>query len=245
MAKEFMSVPDVKIMSRTHSGKAKFVDLDGYVRFIEHKQCNRHSMWSRYMMGIVEISLLAGSAFVGQPPATLAPPVDFFKEEITLAVDEGVATVHGVFYFRNNTDRERPFPVIFPFHTDSLTQFPHEIRAFTINEKDTVAINYEALMERGAIRMAVPMKANDVTIWHLDYTQEIESSRAKYILTSTSAWKKPLEEAVYRFEFPRSFDINYVWPETDSVIDGDRITLLSRRTDFMPQQDMEIIWERR
>ncbi|MEE9552978.1 MAG: hypothetical protein V3W18_01675 [candidate division Zixibacteria bacterium] len=193
----------------------------------------------------VNLIILIGGMISGQPPDTFSPPVDFFKEEITLSVDETTATVNGVFYFHNNTDRGRPFPVVFPFYTDSVTHFPHEIKAYTIDDNDTLAINFEPLKERGAIRMAIPMKPNAITVWYLDYSQRIESSRARYILTSTSAWKKPLDEATYRFVVPKSFDVNFAWPEADSVVSGKQISLWSHRIDFMPERDMEIIWERK
>ncbi len=194
---------------------------------------------------IVNLIILAGSVMFVQPPTSFSPPVDFFKEEITLTVSESVATVNGVYYFRNNTSRDRPFPVLFPFYTDSVTHFPREINAYIINDNDTLTVNFEPLVGRGAIRMGIPMKPSAVTVWHLDYSQKIESTRARYILTSTSAWKKPLEEATYYFVVPENFDVVSVWPEPDSS-GGDEIkTLLCHKTNFMPKRDMEITWERK
>lgn len=199
------------------------------------------------MIGTIFTSfiILAGSVISAQPPTGLSRPVEFFKEEITLTVSDSVATVNGVFYFRNNTDRNRPFPVLFPFYVDSVTHFPREIKAYTIIDKDTLIVNFEPLVERGAIRMGIPMKPNAVTVWYLDYSQKIESSHARYILTSTSAWKKPLEEATYYFVVPETFNVVNAWPEPDSS-GGDEIkTLWCHKTNFMPKRDMEIIWERK
>lgn len=194
---------------------------------------------------LVNFIILVGSVISAQPPTGFSRPVDFFKEEIVLTVSDSVATVNGVFYFRNNRDRDRPFPVLFPFYVDSVTHFPHEIKVYIINGNDTLTVNFEPLVERGAIRMGIPMKSNDVTVWHLDYSQKIESPRARYILTSTSAWKKPLEEAAYYFVVPKTFDVVSIWPEPDSS-GGDEIkTLWCHKTDFMPDRDMEIIWERK
>ena len=194
---------------------------------------------------IVNLIILVGVVIPGQPPASLSSPVDFFKEKITLTVSDSVATVNGIFYFRNNRDRDKPFPVLFPFYVDSVTHFPREINAYIINDNDTLTVNFEPLVERGAIRMGIPMKSNAVTVWHLDYSQRIESPRARYILTSTSAWKKPLEEASYYFIVPENFKVVSVWPEPDNS-GGDEIkTLWCHKTNFMPKRDMEITWKRK
>jgi len=193
-----------------------------------------------------KISLIIFSVVAGQASTAFTAPVDFFREEITLEVSDSVATVHGVFYFRNNTDRDRLFPIVFPFYTDSLTSFPSEIKAFMISDAETTVVNYEALLERGATRMAIPMKPKGVTVWYLDYTQKIKSSHARYILTSTAAWKKPLEEATYYFVVPVEYNIVSVWPEPDDTeIASEKKILKCEKRNFMPERDMEIIWERK
>ena len=198
------------------------------------------------MFGLLKAMIFTFSVVSGQPATAFTAPVDFFKEEITLTVSDSQAAINGIFYFRNNTDRDRPFPIIFPFYVDSLTSYPDKINAYTINGGDTAAINFEALAGRRAIRMAVPMKPKGVTVWYLDYTQKIDSPHARYILTSTAAWKKPLEEATYYFVMPETFNVISVWPEPDSTkISGAKKILKCERKNFMPERDMEIIWEQK
>jgi len=197
------------------------------------------------MFGLLKAMIFTFSVVSGQPATVFTAPVDFFKEEITLTVSDSQAAINGIFYFRNNTDRDRPFPIIFPFYVDSLTSYPDKINAYTINDGDTAAIAFEPVVERDCIRMAVPMKPKGVTIWYLDYSQRIEAPRARYILTSTAAWKKPLEEATYYFNLPASFNVISVWPEPDSVRGEKTKTLRCHKTNFIPERDMEIIWEQK
>jgi len=192
---------------------------------------------------MIKALIIAWGILPAQPPVDLRSPVDFFAEEITMEVNESEVSIGGVYYFRNNTSKDKSFPIIFPFYVDSLTSFPDRIDAYVISGSDTSVINFQSLEERHCIRLGIPMIPDSVTIWHLDYNQKISSRKARYILTSTSAWKKPLEKATYRFIAPKSFDINYAWPEADTVITGDKVTLIANRTDFMPPRDMEIIWE--
>jgi len=192
---------------------------------------------------MIKALIIAWGILPAQPPVDLRSPVDFFAEEITMEVNESEVSIGGVYYFRNNTSKDKSFPIIFPFYVDSLTSFPDRIDAYVISGSDTSVINFQSLEERHCIRLGIPMIPDSVTIWHLDYNQKISSRKARYILTSTSAWKKPLEKATYRFIAPKSFDINYAWPEADTVITGDKVTLIATRTDFLPPRDMEIIWE--
>ena len=197
------------------------------------------------MIGLARVIIIACGTLTGQPPAVFTTPVDFFREEITIEISDSVAAVLGVYYFRNNTGRDRPFPVIFPFYVDSVTSYPDKINAYTIDGDDTLTINFKPLVERDCVRMAVPMKPKAVTVWYLEYRQRIEAPHARYILTSTAAWKKPLEEATYRFIAPVSYDITSVWPEPDNTeIAGENKIFKSERKNFMPERDMEIIWER-
>jgi hypothetical protein len=170
-------------------------------------------------------------------------PVEFFKEDITLSVDDSIASIRGIYYFRNNTDKDAPFPISFPFYVDSLSLFPHSISAYLLDSLKTVMLNYKIYPKANSIGLAIPLKPRSVTIWHLDYSQRIRSPRATYIITSTASWHKPLEEAIYRFVTPADFDSVSVWPPADSTRDSSGYKIyLCRKQNFLPKKDMEIFW---
>ena len=171
-------------------------------------------------------------------------PIDFFKEEITLAVNDSTASVTGLYYFRNNSDNDGRMPILFPFFVDSTCLFPDTMCAYILNEKDTTYLYCRDTGQHAAVIITIPLSPNDTTVWHLDYRQKILGPRATYILTSTGAWGKPLEEATYRFIVPKSFKNVQVWPEADSTMVKRRSRVyLAHRTDFMPRQDMTIHWK--
>jgi hypothetical protein len=171
-------------------------------------------------------------------------PVDFFKEDITLAINDGFAEISGAYYFRNNTERDGRIPIAFPFYVDSLSLYPDEIEAFMIDENDTTCLDYRDSEKQMGIMIGIPLIPGQITIWYLNYRQRILAPKARYILTSTAAWGKPLEEATYCFVVPSSFENIRAWPEPDTVIEeGARREYLARRTDFMPTQNMEIEWK--
>jgi hypothetical protein len=172
--------------------------------------------------------------------------IDFYKEEITLTISDSEASVHGIYYFRNNTDRSSEFPVLFPFYIDSLTPFPHVIKPYLVDSAKTVHLSFQIIEKAGSISLAIPVKPQSVTIWYLDYTQRIKATHARYIITSTNAWGKPLHEATYRFIAPSDYDSIQTWPMADSIYkDEAKIVILCHRKNFLPQQDMEISWTKK
>jgi hypothetical protein len=193
---------------------------------------------------IISIIFIAGCCF-GQDEINPRPVslIDFFKEEITLSVSDSVASVNGLYYFRNNSEHEGKMPIVFPFYADSASLFPDTINAYIVSEKDTTHLDYRKTGEHDAVMIGIPLTPKGITIWHLDYKQKILGPRATYILTSTGAWGKPLEDATYRFIVPASFKEVLVWPEADSTINrGKSREYLAHRIDFMPKQNMTIDW---
>jgi hypothetical protein len=171
-------------------------------------------------------------------------PVEFFAEQITLAVDDSAARIECEFHFRNNLSGQRNFPVIFPFYVDSQSLFPDYIDA-CIAGPDRRQLEVKILPERNAAVINIPL-AESTTIWRLQYRQRITGSMARYILTSTQAWGRPLEKATYRFIVPKSFGEIVVWPQADSTADtGEFIEYWAHRNNFMPERDMEIRWAKK
>jgi hypothetical protein len=174
------------------------------------------------------------------------PSVEFYKESITMTVDEGEFTISGTYYFRNNTDSDRPMPIVFPFYIDDSTHYPHEISASIIEEGKEKPLEFQENRERGNIRMAIPMMPKGTTVWQLEYSQKIDKPQATYILKSTQAWGKPLEEALYKIDIPDDIDVDYIWADVDSVTDkGNREILWIHKTEYMPFGDMTIKWKKR
>jgi hypothetical protein len=170
--------------------------------------------------------------------------IDFFREEITLSVSDSTADISGIYYFRNNTDLGKPFPVLFPFNVDQASLYPYKIAAFIVTGTDTVRLPTDELKSRDGISLKIPMTPDSTTVWHLAYSQKILSPHARYILRSTAAWGSPLREATYKFIVPASFDSVRVRPEADSVVNqGNRKVHWCHKMNFMPIRDMEISWK--
>jgi hypothetical protein len=196
----------------------------------------------KYLFSIAIFSIV--SPCFGQANSAKQSPVDFFKEEITLRVDDSISAISGTYYFRNNTENAGHFPVAFPFYVDSLSLYPNSMNAYCVYNRDTVSIDIRLRPKNNMAILNIPLKPNDGTRWFLDYTQKILSPKAVYIITSTASWGKPLEDATYRFIVPSKYRNVSVWPDADTVITHQNyLEYLTHKTNFMPWRDMEIKWE--
>jgi len=196
----------------------------------------------RYIIIGASLVILAGGVMAQS--YNNQPPVDFFQEEITLTVTDSAAFVTGVYHFRNNTNRDFDIPVAFPFYVDSLSTYPYAIEAYIERESGKQVLPHRRLTKFDGISLKIPLKAGQEMTWNLDYAQKISSKRAVYIITSTAAWKKPLEQATYTFVAPADFADMTTWPTPDTsfVKNGIR-SIISHEQDFMPVKDMEILWK--
>ena len=177
-------------------------------------------------------------------PLQPQPSVEFYQEEITFIVNDSIARVEGVYHFRNNTGKAFTMPVMFPFYVDSVTSYPDYIEAFMADSAGNITpLDFVDMPERGSIRMRIPLTNAPETVWYLNYEQSISAKRAVYIITSTAAWQKPLEQATYTFVVPDSFKDVEVWPEPDTTFAGDsQIYKQCIKYQFMPAREMEISW---
>jgi hypothetical protein len=188
-------------------------------------------------------SLYANDLLLKESPKKTS--IEFFKEEITLSVNDSEAVIHGIYFFRNNTEQGGDFPVLFPFYVDSLSLFPHLIRPYIMDSNKVVDIKFRSVEKANSISFTIPLKPKSITTWYFDYSQKIKASRARYIITSTNAWGKPLQEATYKFIAPCGFDNIKTWPGADtSYREGPDMIFLVHLRDFLPQKDMEISWEK-
>ena len=143
-----------------------------------------------------------------------------------MTVNEGEFAISGIYYFRNNTDSNRPMPIVFPFYIDDSTHYPHKIEAFVFDGDQKSKLDFQENKERGSIRIHIPMKPKSTSVWRLEYTQKIDKPQATYILKSTQAWGRPLEEALYKIDIPNDIDIDYIWADVDSVTGKDSREIL-------------------
>lgn len=166
-------------------------------------------------------------------------PVEFIRERITVDIDPGWVTVTGVYWFRCNNALGGNFGIRYPFPVDEHHMFPDSVAVFHAGGE---MISHTENRDANAVDFAVDMRVHPE--FTVVYRQRITGSDARYILTTTSAWKKPLERAVYIVSLPEEFipESFSLTPDFSRRIGGRRVYTVTR-TNFLPDRDLTVSWK--
>jgi len=166
-------------------------------------------------------------------------PVEFVSESIRIDITDDRVTVTGSYTLRSSDSAPVAFPLMYPFPIGSGLSYPDTVTV--VMAEDRLPIPFRENRERGMIMFSVKPGISDTFV--VTYTQKIDGTSARYILTSTKAWGKPLERAVFTVIVPsyfRDVELSY---KPDNIRKGrDTVTYTLTRTDFMPDRDLVITW---
>jgi hypothetical protein len=170
-----------------------------------------------------------------------AAELRFWKENISVrihAVD--TITVTGTYYFKSSTGEALSSGLFYPFPLDSIHDFPvrYSVRS---------GASGKAIVSRKSgtgLYFSVDILPNAVCSVLVSYTQHVRQPSARYILTTTAAWRQPLGPSNYSVALPSAWTLSYLSYETDSVTSrGGLTTYHFFRDNFMPERDLGFAWE--
>lgn len=179
------------------------------------------------MLSCAAFVLLAGC------PGESAGPIHFAREEIDITVRPGAVEVLGTYHFQYSGSDAVAAIISYPFPLDSNHAFPDSVclfgRRFSLT--DTSA--------RFVMRL-VPGREDSFTAW---YRQPLCGTQARYIVTTTRQWRRPIDRAQFRVTVPASLPGATVNYEPDSTRRTDStLTWFFNRLGFYPAEDVIVSW---
>lgn len=165
--------------------------------------------------------------------------LDFFREDLTFQLDSTNFTVSGQYYFRNNSLSQQRSLISYPLPRladgplfDTIMVFSEENLAIPFQLHDTL-ISFEIQMQPGSEKQ--------ITII---YSQRHNGNYAKYILTTTKYWGKPLQLAEFKLVVPPYINILSCFEPPDKISEFEGTSIYHwTRQNFMPANDFEIWFE--
>lgn len=160
-----------------------------------------------------------------------APPIDFYKEDVTVEILDDRARVTGIYYFENLTQIGKRIKFYYPFPADSNHYFPENISIDREFEKDSAGIYF-----------SLSLRPSGVDSFKITYEQRVRNRFFRYITTTTKVWRRPIKAARFTVIAPETLSItmSYTFPEP-KVVDGYRRYKV-QITDFLPEEDLLITW---
>jgi len=181
-------------------------------------------------------------------PSTEGEPlgrgVDFLYEKIILEIEPPELTVTGLYRFQNRFPFEVTLPMLYPFPVDEYQDFPHQISVKSITADGKQPLEFAWRRNDNAIRLNVSAGGKSSTEMRVTYSQRLKGKQARYILTTTKAWGRPLKSADYQLILSENLKINSISFPFDRAqnVAGKRYYFLHKEN-FMPDVELIIRWE--
>jgi hypothetical protein len=167
--------------------------------------------------------------------------LSFYRENITMKIQEQQFYVSGTYYFRYNlTDKKLLY---YPFPTGDQYGNPDSVFLYDLTNNTPV----EPMKQdsSGLLFLVDFSKNSDISV-QISYKQPLLGNQAKYILETTKVWGKPIEEAFYQLITPANIVITrFAIPPHDSIITNLEKIYTWEESDYMPERNMVFEFEQK
>ena len=202
--------------------------------------------------GRADCASTTGRADVSQPTeppssgthkALQALPLQFDSEVVRLFVAEDSLEVEGIYRLlcrRTNT----PYASLFyPYPADSLLGGARTVLLECRSPGDPwQTLPFEEIPARHAARWRIPLDLGPELEVRTLYRQALNSGYARYIVTTTQAWGRPLRHARFEIYLPTGAEPQrFSFPFERQEADG-KVFYLYEAEDFLPDRDIVVEW---
>jgi hypothetical protein len=187
------------------------------------------------------VAMLPGDSARRPAPADApAPPgIRFVRERIRVGIRPAGIGVEGVYVFRNELPEPVTVPLFYPFPVDSIHPWPTWIVVCS-QEGDDLPFSRP---RSDGILFRVTLPADGIAAVRVAYEQPSLDHAGCYILTTTSAWERPLEVAEFEVIVPGEINLEAMAYDADELTrEQDAEVHRFTRHRFMPTRDLCVRW---
>lgn len=199
------------------------------------------------MAGSAGISpAIAETPEVRQPPADALKtfPLTFDSEIVRLYVEGDTLRVEGLYRIHCSRPGPEPASLLYPYPADSLMGQARtvllECRPVNGDWRPLPVVEAPRIP---AARWRIPRDLGSNLEIHTIYHQALNDHHARYIVTTTAAWGRPLQTARFEVYLPASVrPTHFSHPFTPAPGLGPNCFVFEAEN-FLPEQDIVIEWE--
>ncbi len=173
--------------------------------------------------------------------ADLPPsPLRFTDEKIEMDVTSESCAIDGWYKFRNKSPFPRRTRFFYPFPINGA-DYPDFMEASVLHDSAETPLKFKKLSDGISFHLKVP--GNGETQFIIRYKQNLHGKRAKYIVTTTKSWRRPLDHAVFQVCHPAELEnARYTYPGKKIKSDDNAVCRLIEWRHHMPDKDIEVRW---
>ncbi len=183
---------------------------------------------------IIKLILICGPLF-GQN-------LIFNQEKIELNIDNERCCLKGTYYFQNRSNMIAERMMYYPFSVNYGLTTPYSMSVTDLRDHKNIAFN---AYNQGIVFPLMVQPLGEV-VYEVIYCQQAPQQKMEYILTTTKAWKKPLNQAEFVIKLSPGLHLEYLSIPWDSVqISSSTTSFFISRYQFMPDSNLIVEWIRR
>lgn len=196
------------------------------------------------LAAVVLASLLGLWAAPDATAQRAALPLDFLAEQVVLRIEPDSLRVDAVYVFVCHADAApTQAGLVYPYPQDPLLGGARTVSlACRLGAQAWRELSHHELPGGHGARWSLPVAAGDTLRVRTTYLQALRTTYARYIVTSTAAWGRPLQFA--RFEVhlppdavPEEFSLPF-----EPCGQDERSGWCYEAEDFLPDQDVIVRW---
>ena len=194
--------------------------------------------WSE--LGLASLLALGGIYFFSGYFTT----VRFDRERIDIEAGKGRVRVMGLYHYRNASRLPAILNLKVPFPIDRHHPPPEWLALYESNAEGRLLADIMPMVRGNVVAFRMIFRPREAKWIRLDYAQPARTASGRYLLTTTRAWRRPLEFADFTLHLPagcRLVASNY--PVTTRISEGPAQTFAFSTTQFFPDHDWEFIWQ--
>jgi hypothetical protein len=156
--------------------------------------------------------------------------LSFEAEELDFYLENDLWEMDGLFHFANYDSLSTRELIYFPVPSDSLC-LPAKIKTLAIQDNSGAEVT-PLKQTKDGFTFFLSLPALSFCSLHINYTQALKSNYAKYIITTSNSWGRPLPYAKYTlhpgikvqisslpFPLQKQEERNYIWEFYDFTPD--------------------------
>jgi hypothetical protein len=170
-----------------------------------------------------------------------AQDLQFYREELDFRIGEGFFYMDGIYHFCNIGSDSLNTILFYPFPVDEKYGDVDTFLVQDLTDGHKVTIDRQA---RQGIGFWIALPPYGIKKYRIYYRQPLLGHQAEYILTTTKAWKRPLESAVFTLSVPSEIRITSFSIAPDDHQDGPVYSLFYwKRSGFLPDTNFVVVFE--
>ncbi len=186
------------------------------------------------------IFVIATTTVTGNTAQDTTSRTSFTRETIDVTIGgDNSFRVTGTYHFTGRPNTK--YPIVYPFPIDANHGKPMNIELL----QDSSSLTFASSEKGDALRFYIRLDAGGRGAFTITYEQKTKEPSGTYILTSTEAWNKPLEHAVYRVTVPDSILLEHLNWSIDTVYQrSTNLVYALERENIMPARDLVFRWKK-